>query len=592
MEGIFHELTAWEGEQLAPYLRPDGEFHLMRTASFAEDSSDEGDGDNKIKILAHYSKPQPKIEWLNTGHINGATIKEWWKKKDTLVVGEHSFTALFDGGGQPKVADWKEKAEQFAAEHLDADDWKEEWIPNPQGYAGVLKGTLPHFELIPAVREASDESKVTKSNPFGRLIYEILNSLDAGLKGEMEEKLNETTRRLNRIGAHERIPRVQEIEETIRGFLAEVMPADLELEFQAPTIEVLLTTPKICIDDGFKGSIEGKGHGMQRAVIFSILRSYAQFISARENKTRKTLILGIEEPELYMHPTAQRTVRRVLRKIADGGDQVLFSTHSPLLVDVAYFDEIIRIEAADPRAGKEDPAASVRISQLPMAAMIEDLKARFPKTKGTVTAESMRDLYSHVYTPTRNEGFFARRVVLVEGQTELYALPIFAAKLGGGVDFDSAGIAVVECGGKGQMDRLFRIFNELGIVCYLLFDYDLGNADNAVMQDSEKLLALMGRPDIENPKSPVVTDRFSCFSKNWEVDLKEEIPEWSDLKKEAKELLGLREDSKPLIARFVARKLTEGESVKVPPTIARIIERIKAAKHAGSCLHSVEQQAD
>ena len=253
VEGIFHELTAWEGEQLAPYLRPDGEFHLMRTASFAEDSSDEGDGDNKIKILAHYSKPQPKIEWLNTGHINGATIKEWWKKKDTLVVGEHSFTALFDGGGQPKVADWKEKAEQFAAEHLDADDWKEEWIPNPQGYAGVLKGTLPHFELIPAVREASDESKVTKSNPFGRLIYEILNSLDAGLKGEMEEKLNETTRRLNRIGAHERIPRVQEIEETIRGFLAEVMPADLELEFQAPTIEVLLTTPKICIDDGFKG---------------------------------------------------------------------------------------------------------------------------------------------------------------------------------------------------------------------------------------------------------------------------------------------------------------------------------------------------
>lgn len=590
VEGVFHELTDWETEQLEPYLRPDGEFQMMRTASMAEGASDESDGDGKVRILAHYCKPQPKLDWLNTARIEGATIKEWWKDKDNLVVGGHSFAAIFEGGAMPKVGDWKERASKFAAEHLAEGDWEDAWVPNPQGYAGVLKGSIPHFELIPAVRDASDESRVTKTSPFGRLIYEIVNSLDAGLKAELEGMLHETTRRLNRAGAEQRIQRVREIESTIREFLTEVMPADLELEFQAPTIELLLTTPKIFIDDGFKGSIEGKGHGMQRAVIFAILRAYAHLVSAREAKARKTLILGIEEPELYMHPTAQRTVRKVLRRIANGGDQVLFSTHSPLLVDVAFFDEIIRLEAADPKAEMGTPSSSVRAHQLPMAAMIEDLVARFPKLRGTVTPEAMRDRYSHVYTPTRNEGFFARKVVLVEGLTELYALPIFAAALGDQFDFDSAGIAVVECGGKGQMDRLYRIFNELGVVTYLLFDYDKGNKDPAVRRDSKVLLTLLGRSDIEDPEATVVTDRFSCFSINWESNLKEEIPEWVSLKAEAKEQLGLSDESKPLIARYVARKLTEAESPRVPRTIQGIIERIIGSEHAGSCLRSTEQE--
>ena len=46
-----------------------------------------------------------------------------------------------------------------------------------------------------------------------------------------------------------------------------------------------------------------------------------------------------------LFPTEQ--IRRVLRTIADGGDQVLFTTHSPLMVDVEYFDEIVRIEGAE-----------------------------------------------------------------------------------------------------------------------------------------------------------------------------------------------------------------------------------------------------
>jgi len=138
--------------------------------------------------------------------------------------------------------------------------------------------------------------------------------------------------------------------------------------------------------------------------------------SATDGKKRN-LILAVEEPELYMHPQAQRTIRRVFRKIADGGDQVLFSTHSSLLVDVAYFDEIIRMEIRSEQINGKKTTISTAW-QLPMPRMIEDLETRIPTLKGKVTSESIRDLYSHAYNPRRNEGFFASKIILVEGLTE------------------------------------------------------------------------------------------------------------------------------------------------------------------------------
>jgi len=587
VEAIFTEINDSDRNQLGAYLRPDGAFHLMRTASMAANdenlSGDDGESESKVKIVAHYCKPQPKLEWLNLSKINGDAITSWWAAKDTLVHNGASFAELL-GSKKPTVADWKVKSEEFAKTHLQTIDLEDAWIPNPQGYAGVLKATLPHYELIPAVRDASDESRATKTNPFGRLIYEIMRTLDSGLRNELETSLRKTTLRLNREAKENRVSRVAEIESTIKEYLAEVMPADLELEFQAPTLEVLLTTPRIYVDDGFRGSVEGKGHGLQRAVIFSILRAYAKLVTARPDKAKRTLILGVEEPELYMHPTAQRTVRRLLRTIADGGDQVLFSTHSPLMVDVSYFDEIVRIEAPDRAAEGGLQVKCPARFQLPVSLLVADLEARMPALKGKVTAETIRERYSHAYTASRNEGFFAQRVILVEGQTEMYALPIYAASMGEQSDFDSRGVAIVECGGKGQMDRLYRVFNELGIVCYPVFDYDKGNSDSGVRRDTDGLLNLLQRSDVKDLDTAIVTDAFACFSRNWEADLKAEIPTYETLRADAKQQLGLKDDSKPLIARYIAVTLTSLKPPVVPPTVKSLIEKALAAKHPGTCL--------
>lgn len=582
VEGWFTGLSAREAENFGPYLRPDDSLLIARSAVLSSAGEDYLEADQfsskKFEISQHYSKPVPKIEWLNEAGITGAAIDGWWRDREKLVANGQSF-AEFIGGSRPNVGEWKAKAAEFAQKHLTPQDYVETWIDNPQGYAGVLKARLPHFILVPAVRDVADETKATKSNPLGRLLYSILGSVTQDQHRALAESLAGFQTALNRSSGDQRITSIASTEQRLNELLQEYMDCDIEIEFQPPTLEVLLTTPKVYADDGFRNLVENKGHGLQRAVIFSILRCYSELVTGSGQDKARSMILGVEEPELYMHPQAQRNIRRVFQSIAEAGDQVVFSTHSGLLLDVAYFDQIVRLEAP-PEQHNGRKTVQTRVWQISMDAMLEDLGSRHPKAEAT--ASSIRELYANAYHPTRSEGFFAKRLILVEGPTEEYSLPIYALAMG--MPLDTLNVAVIDCGGKGPMDRLYRIFNELGIPCYLVFDYDKESEKAENLAKSRELLQLVGlSPD--PPADVIVTDRLACFPTKWETVLAIEIPEMVQLTTEARSHLGLTSDSgKPLIARFIAAKLVSQEPPIIPPSILRILEAALATEWRGSCL--------
>lgn len=587
VEAVFSDLNEKEKEALGPYLMADGKFYMARSAKMGAKNSETGtDGDpgeDKIGIGQHYKKPTPEPEWLQESNINGSKIKEWWKEKDRLVVNGVSFAKFLGGAKAPTVNDWKEKAQEFVATHADTIPMKDVWLENPKGYANVLKANLPFFVLVPAVRDVTEESKGTKSSPFGKLLFAILDTVTPEKKSKIQGILGEVSKQMNRAGGAERVHLIAETENRLNTLLSDFFAGcDLEIEFQTPTLEVLLSSPKLYVDDGFRNAVENKGHGLQRAVIFTILRRYAEHIISLAEGKKRHLILAVEEPELYMHPQAQRTIRRVFHKIANGGDQVLFSTHSSLLVDVAYFDEIIRMERSLETIDGKKTMGSMAW-QLPLLKMIDDLEARYPKRKGSITPDSMRDLYSHAYNPHRNEGFFASKIILVEGQTEEYCLPIYAEALSN-CAFDPKGISVVECGGKGPMDRLFRIFNELHIPCFLLFDYDKGSSHSENIKKSKELLVLAGESP-EVPSALFIADGVACFPTKWEQDLKPEMPGVETLEASARKELGLSDDTgKPLVARYVAKNFTSRSPALVPPSLEKIIRKAVGVIWKKSCL--------
>jgi predicted ATP-dependent endonuclease of OLD family len=309
-----------------------------------------------------------------------------------------------------------------------------------------------------------------------------------------------------------------------------------------------------------------------------------------ESTKKKTLFLAIEEPELYMHPQAQRTIRSVFRRIAQD-DQVFFSTHSSFMIDVAYFDEIVRMETTPvditPVEGVTDAkvkkSVASRAWQVLMPAVIRDIEVRQPDLRGKVTELTVRERFANAYNPTRNEGFFARRVILTEGPTEEYALPIYALGMGWAMDQDAC--SVISCGGKHGIEPLFTIFNELGIPTYVVFDFDKGR-DPKDVEDAKTVFARLGAVFPAPFDKDFVGESLTCLFHTWETAWRADVDDHETRQTAACVALGYNAEkaSKPLMARFLARKLVAEQPPRIPKTVDELLGKARSVPHRGTCL--------
>lgn len=579
IEGVFSNLNEVEKEKLKNYIFEDEKFYLSRTVKYdVEDSDDEEsiDYENaKLNIEQLYKAKTVRYEWLNEVYINGNKIDKWWDNPEQLSVNGNSFYEFVENT-KPTVSGWKEKAKEFIELNLTDEDFEIQWIPNPRGFPGVLRGALPTLIFIPAVRNLNEEIKTTKTNPMGFLMKALLDSITnkEDQKASIEKAILNIQMLLNRSGEDKRFSSIIETERKLNAVLKEYMDCELEIEFTVPTTENLISSPKIYINDGTRNLAKNKGHGMQRALIFSILRCYSDCLLEKEENNAKSIIFCIEEPEIYMHPQAQRTIRKVFQTLASKKNQIIYSTHSPMLIEVEFFDQVVRLEGhsfeVNGKKFRESKAWQILISQI-----MNDLKSRHPSV--SPTEKSIRERYYHVYSPMRNEGFFARKIILVEGVTEQYALPIYAKSID--LDIESENIAIIECGGKDSIDRLYRIFNELGIPCYVIFDYDNDKVKETI-DTSKKILKLIGYK--EKVIDTIVECNFACFINDWEDTINQEVSNYDELKQKAKTDLG--EVGKPLTERYIANILINSDPPFILPSIKEILIKAKEIEWSSSCL--------
>ena len=66
-----------------------------------------------------------------------------------------------------------------------------------------------------------------------------------------------------------------------------------------------------------------------------------------------TLLLGVEEPELYQHPPQARHLADVFGQMAKGNNQVLITTHSPMFVSGDGFENTQLVRAPQNNTGSK-----------------------------------------------------------------------------------------------------------------------------------------------------------------------------------------------------------------------------------------------
>ena len=403
------------------------------------------------------------------------------------------------------------------------------------GFAGgSLIGQDVNIVRVPAVREAQDDANDKGQSPVAQLMEAVVRRTLADRRDyrAFVDRAESDAKRLIGTLKTEVIDSLREELNANMRMYAPSSTVGLELSYDQ-LIEVNPPRAGVSLEeDGFATDVGRSGHGVQRAFIFATLQQLSSSQRATDRtKTSDddsdvegtpssvpTTILAIEEPELYQHPARQRHIASTLRDLASGGAdgplghvQVVFTTHSPHFVSLDLCDDVRLIK-------KVACSDSQVMSTETHSADVGDLAGRLQKAYRSTepfTADSLRPRLAAVVNPWVNEGFFARVVVLVEGETDRSAVRAMASSMC--YDLDGLDVAVIPCDGKPSLDRPLTVFQELEIPCYVVWDGDLGEGQSKA-KTNQALMRLIGMQPEEFPC--FINQVAACFSRDLESTLK------------------------------------------------------------------------
>jgi predicted ATPase len=387
-------------------------------------------------------------------------------------------------------------------------------IPSADDFYGVNStGKLAAFAqwvFVPAVKDASQESQEARNTALGKLIARAVRAR-SNLAGELEALQTET------------LGKYQALLDRNQASLAEVSAAlQKRLEFWAhPNVRlgvewlpnlgkaVAIQQPVAAIkagDGDFFGSLSRMGHGLQRSYLLALL----QELAGSEAPSAPTLILGIEEPELYQHPPQARYLAEVLSELANGCNQVLVTTHSPLFVSGDGFENTRLVRRP-----------SGRVGSLVKALSFTNLCNRIRDACGEDQERRLEGLIAKIHQtlqPGIAEMFFARVPILVEGledvsyiTTELHCRKLWS-------EFRQLGCHLIPVNGKFRLVQPLAIAVELGMPVFTVFDADGDKTKEDDRPKHEKqnraLLKLLGSALEPFPPTSTVEETYAVWPTN------------------------------------------------------------------------------
>lgn len=262
------------------------------------------------------------------------------------------------------------------------------------------------------------------------------------------------------------------LDNDLGALIPDVFPGAYDIEAAAATPRELLDQLELTLSHmGPHVAVARQSSGLGQLTVFAI---------ALQLSALQPCIMLVDEPEMSLHPQAQRAATSAMLRHAD---QAIVATHSSSVLSRVDARSVVRLTHGP--SGVE--------SKRPMA----------------LTADEASTLARYA-TPETAEAFFARTVIFVEGASDYLALHAAAEILG--VDIDARGVAVLTLQGAGLLGTYLSLLGPTGL------DLDLrGLCDlDAEIEWRARLTAA----------GIVVTDRTTMNARGFfvcDVDLEDEI---------------------------------------------------------------------
>jgi hypothetical protein len=396
-------------------------------------------------------------------------------------------------------------------------------IPSEDNFYGVRgAGKLDPFiqwVYVPAVKDASDESQEGKNTALEKLITRAVRSR-TNFEVELESLRTET---LERYG--ELLNQNQGALDTLSGSLLTRLSdwAHPGVQFglkwlKDPKKSVTVQAPVAGIITGegdFLGNIARMGHGLQRSYLLALL----QELAASDDENAPTLLLGVEEPELYQHPPQARHLSAVLRQLATQSNQIIVTTHSPLFVSGQGFEDTRVIRRSNQADGSR--AAHCKFAQLSSRLRVARGMEERPPTQGAL-AKIHQELQPHIA-----EMFFTRVPILVEGLEDVAYLTTQLHLDGNWDEFRRLGCHFVPVNGKNYLLQPLAVARLLSLPIFTVFDADGNTVVDAHRikqeKDNNALVHLLGIESDAFPEEDILGVDHVIWKTNLTIAVKEDF---------------------------------------------------------------------
>lgn len=354
----------------------------------------------------------------------------------------------------------------------DYSDESFDWFKNPGGIPGNVLSKLPRVLIIPA-QDKTDEM----TGKSGALIT-TLNELFSEVR-DNSSNFKEAQKYLELL-ALEMDPSNTESEfgkmmEELNGILGDVFPKTGIHTMAKLSDADKVISPQFTVNmsSNIKTPVEMQGTGTIRAAVFALLRYRAirENKKITENQNNRHLIVGFEEPELYLHPNAAQQMRETIYLLASmNNNQIICTTHSPYMIDLGQKpNQILNL---------------LTTQEEELEIKNETMKIEIIQANPFNTSEAFCKLQNNEQTYIKMllkiddyvaKVFFAKNVLIVEGDTEEIVIKETINRLS---EPERIKVLqewqVIKARGKASIISLVKYLKAMGIKPYVIHDLDIG----------------------------------------------------------------------------------------------------------------------